>query len=321
MAGQIKINSKLNGTLGISNSTTTNIQVSNSTIAREAEENSKAVPQENATGVIGFSTLPYVQNPYPLEVGQDPSSKYSSKNSSAKYEGKYPENFLNFKLESISDILSLDINEYSTSFNFIVEFVDNDLREYWSSPDLVAQLRAELKAGNPYTTRKTIPVINFDFKFIKDYATKDQFKIPEDYAEVNITKTITTKEDVLKHINWMVSSVTSLRPAKEMGDWELELTEELGMDHSKELDALQSYLLSEESNISDNISDNSSDDSAGGILPIDGGFLGGEETIDETNLYPPFGVPGIRNRERRSLEGIRYIWLANARIWKNLTTD
>ena len=76
----MKISSKINGTLGISNSSTTNIESSNSTIAREQEENSKAVPQENATGVIGFSSLPYVQNPYPLEVGQDPSSKYSAKN-------------------------------------------------------------------------------------------------------------------------------------------------------------------------------------------------------------------------------------------------
>ena len=79
-------------------------------------------------------------------------------------------------------------------------------------------------------------------------------------------------------------------------------------------------ILSEESNISDNISD-SSNDSAGGILPIDGGFLDSPEEIDETNLYPPFGVPGVRNRERRSLEGNRYIWLGSARIWKNLTTD
>ena len=307
MAGQIKISSETDGTLGISDSN----------IPREEDIILNTI-QDNPTGVIGISSLPYIQNPYPAEVGQNPSSNYSSKNSAVKYEGKYPKNFLNFKLQSISDILSLDINEYPTSFNFIVEFVDNDSREYWSSPDLLAQLRAELIAGNPYTTRKTIPVIKFDFKFIKDYATKDQFKIPEDYAEVNITKTITTKEDVLKHINWMVSSDTSLRRANEMGSWELELTEELGMDHSKQLDALQSYLLSEESNISDNISDSSNQgDSVGGNIADDDDSDGVQSSI----LFPPFGVPGIRANERRTYEGQRYIWLSNASKWTKITTD
>jgi len=116
----------------------------------------------------------------------------------------------------------------------------------------------------------------------------------------------------------MVSSDTSLRRANEMGSWELELTEELGMDHSKQLDALQSYLLSEESNISDNISDSSNQgDSVGGNIADDDD----SDVVQSSILFPPFGVPGIRANERRTYEGQRHIWLSNASKWTKITTD
>ena len=102
------------------------------------------------TSVVGVSSLPYVQQPYPFEVGIDPSSKYTVSNDTIKFTGKYDENFINFKTYSVDDILSLDIAEYPTSFNFIVEFIDESTREFWSSPDLVAST----KSRNP--SRKSI---------------------------------------------------------------------------------------------------------------------------------------------------------------------
>jgi len=257
------------------------------------------------TSVVGVSSLPDVKQPYPFEVGIDPSSKYTVSNDTIKFTGKYDENFINFKTYSVDDILSLDIAEYPTSFNFIVEFIDESTREFWSSPDLVAQLRAETQAGNPYTNRKTVPVIQFDFKFIKNYGTAEQFKIPEDYAEVEVLSTITSKEDVLKHINWLVSSDTSLRPASEMGSWELQLTETLGMDHSRELDALNSKLINEESNISENIRPDDYDDS--------------DSSTDSFIEFSPFGVPGQRAHERRRYNGTLYSWSEGNNTWFIIT--
>jgi len=258
-----------------------------------------------ATEVVGMSSLPYVQQPYPFEVGIDPSSKYIVSNDAIKFTGKYDENFIKFKTYSIDDILSLDIAEYPTSFNFIVEFIDDATREFWSSPDLVAQLKAEKQAGNPYTNRRTVPIIQFDFKFIKNYGIGEQFKIPEDYAEVEVLSTITSKEDVLKHINWLVSSDTSLRPASEMGSWELQLTETLGMDHSKELDALNSKLINEESNISENIRPDDYDDS--------------DTATNSFIEFSPFGVPGQRAHERRRYEGTLYRWSKINNTWFIIT--
>jgi hypothetical protein len=283
-----------------------------STIARPEVEMGSIESDEifvSSNDVIGISSLPYVQNPYPYNVGTDPSSKYSSKDNEIKFTGKFSENFLKFDVKPIDDILALDINEYPTSFNFIIEFLDNGNREYWSSPDLVAQLRAEIKAGNPYTNRNTIPVVKFDFGFIKGYSSSEQFKISEDYAEVNITKTITTKEDVLKHINWLVSSDSSLRPANQMGSWEIELTEQLGMDHSKQLSQLQSMLINEEPNIS-----TGTGDSTGEIINDNA------TTNTAFQLYAPFGEPGRRNKERRKDGGTTYRWKKNPGIWIRIET-
>ena len=281
--------------------------------------------------VLGASTLPYVQNPYPVEIGTDPSPNYSLKDSTITYSGKFPQNFLTFKLESIDDIKALDINEYPTSFGFIVEFIDNDVREYWSSPVLLGQIQAEINSANPYKTRKKYPILQFDFKFIKGYSTQEQFKIPEDYAEVNVTKTLTTKEDVLKHLDWLISSDETLRRAGDMGAWEINLTENLGMQHSKALDSLNSRILNEESNISDNLGGDDSDagndgDNAGSSSSLGGSNSGGSTNDDnqlpDSNsslLYPPFGEKGRRKNEIRTKGGTRYRWSKLRQVWIQLT--
>lgn len=274
--------------------------------------------------VLGLSSLPYIQNPYPTEVGTDPSPNYTVKDETIRFTGKYSENFLEFKTKNIDDILSLNINEYPTSFNFIVEFVNGNERDYYASPILLGELKAELNAGNPYKNRSTVPVIKFDFSFIENYSKEAQFKIPEDYAEVTVTKTLTTKEDILRHIDWMVSSDETLRRASDIGAWKIELTKELGMDHSKELDNLNKRILNEESNISDNL--NQSGENLDG--DSDGTSLGNENNVgdfdDNDNqkpdnssglLYPPFGVPGRRTGERRKNGGTTYRWSKVRNTW------
>ena len=276
--------------------------------------------------ILGDSTLPFVQNPYPVEIGTDPSPNYSKDGDSIKYTGKYKQNFITFSTQKFDDIKSLDINEYPTSFNFIVEFIDGDNREYWSSPVLLGQLQAEMNSNNPYKTRTEVPVLQFDFKFIKGYGSQEQFKIPEDYAEVEVTKTITTKQDVLKHLDWLISSDETLRRAREIGDWTVNITEDLGMSFSRPLDELNSKILNEESNISDNIDQTETDgDSSGevsaGNTQSGGGSDDNDNEIPNGNnalLYPPFGVKGRRKNEIRTKGGTRYRWSRVRNVWIQL---
>ena len=78
-----------------------------------------------------------------------------------------------------------------------------------------------------------------------------------------------------------------------MGSWELQLTETLGMDHSRELDALNSKLINEEPNISENIRPDDYDDS--------------DSSTDSFIEFSPFGVPGQRAHERRRATMVHYI--------------
>ena len=89
--------------------------------------------------VLGISNLPYIQNPYPAEIGTDPSPNYVINDETITFTGKYSENFLQFKTKNIDDILTLNINEYPTSFNFIVEFVNGSERDYYASPILLGE--------------------------------------------------------------------------------------------------------------------------------------------------------------------------------------
>lgn len=87
--------------------------------------------------------------------------------------------------------------------------------------------------------------------FIKQYANLNKFRIPEKYAEVNITDTIDTQSDVETHINWLISENQVLRQASSMGSWtspsikslppgeKLNLESDLGFDYSEQLRNLE----------------------------------------------------------------------------------
>jgi len=87
--------------------------------------------------------------------------------------------------------------------------------------------------------------------FIKQYANLNKFRIPERYAEVNITDTIDTQSDVETHINWLISEDQVLRQASSMGSWtspsikslppgeKLNLESDLGFNYAEQLRNLE----------------------------------------------------------------------------------
>ena len=189
-------------------------------------------PIQATASIKANSSLPYVQNPYPADIGLDPSAYYTADGKDIKFTGKYPDNFLTFTEVPVGDITAVS----GIDINFIVKFSDGT---FYTSPQFKGILEAEQRSRNPYKNRNTVPTINIDSDFLTSYAGKNKFKTPEDYAEVSVTKTISSKQDILTHINWLVGPGETLREAKEIGSWSVQKTAQLGMDHQPALDALE----------------------------------------------------------------------------------
>ncbi len=179
-----------------------------------------------------------LQNTYP-STPEDISKKYSEENSQIKYSGKFPDNFINFEIISVTDINPGNINiSEGTSFRFIVRFDgnDDDGGEYWTSPSFLDDLRDSLEKDQPYFNRETVSLLVVDYQHLKNYWLNPKFVGEvgikgELYAEVRITETIDTKQEMLKHIDWMVTPEQpddTLRIVETFGSWELYTSPQLG---------------------------------------------------------------------------------------------
>ena len=267
-------------------------------IVNPIENKFEITTNEGSVSVDIPSSLPYIRNPYPDEVGFNPSKHYSSDGTNIKFQGKYPENFLTFENIDVTDLQS--IKTANVSFNFIVQLIDGTTTELWTSPIFLNELKSEHQSNNPYRTKNTVTVAKVDMSFIRGYGTQTKFDIPEQYAEVKITNTVDTKQDVLAHINWLVSSEESLRQVASLGGWNLETTERLGFDHDAELlslDGAETDQSSQEANTSSEIAESTE--------PITTTTETESETTNSpvNNLFPPFGVAGVFSNETRTYQG------------------
>jgi hypothetical protein len=255
-------------------------------------------PPRVTSNISSESSLPYVRNPYPEIIGDDPSPNYIRAGGKIVLQGQFEENSVSF-----SDVNTSGISTCSgTSFNFLVQFEDGSLH---TSPLFLSELRSEASSANPYRHKNTVAVVKVDSNFLTSYGKKDIFDIPEQYAEVTVNDTIDNRKKILYHIDWLTSSGDELRTADSIGSWSVQTTEALGFDHADALDALN------------------------GVEPIkDGGNVAqsvstGEDPIVSTDVketdatptpvedvYPPFGYKGTRKGEVKkwSGDGNDYIW-------------
>ena len=188
-----------------------------------------------------YRDLSELQNTYP-KTPETISQNYKSENGEVIYNGIFPENFLTFKIISIDDINFGKINiAQDTTFRFIVNFIndeDDEVGQYWTSQPFLDDLRKGIQDSQPYFNRETVTLASVDFDLLHKYWMKPEFAglvkdgeyifFGEKYAEVSITETIDTKEEMLKHINWLVSDDTELREVKTFGSWVVETTTQLG---------------------------------------------------------------------------------------------
>jgi len=187
--------------------------------------------------------------PPPRERTIDES--YETENpTTVKVTGKYDKNFLFVDTVPLDDIniTTLEVLEpanarYDLTFRFIVKFVEADGSvENWTSQAFYDDLVEARNEDNPYFTLNYVTIVSVNFSLLSAWWLKREFTIKQKYAEVEITDTINTKEDMLVHINWMVSSAENLRPVRRgdepFGDWEVKTTESFGFEWADEVKAI-----------------------------------------------------------------------------------
>jgi hypothetical protein len=169
------------------------------------------------------------------------SESYTSKEGKTQLTGLYPQNFIHFDVIDISDLIVPDIQiTGNVSFRFIVRFINGDTVEDWTSPEFLSDLRTAKLENNPYFTKDRITIAEINFQNLGQYWERNEFKIPELYANVTINDTITSKEDILAHIDWMVDTKNrELRPVRDFGRWTVSLTDSLGFEYSDAIENIQ----------------------------------------------------------------------------------
>tara|TARA_Y100000385_G_C12891822_1_gene550297 strand:- start:19 stop:750 length:732 start_codon:yes stop_codon:yes gene_type:complete len=183
-----------------------------------------------------LKSLNQIPNQYPETRDITESYILNSESGGISYYGKFRENKVDFEKIAFEDVRIVD----ETNFQFIVKFKDGTLFTSPSFHKKIEDIRKD--STNPYITTNSLPIILFDDSLLQNYATKEEFKVGEDYAEVVVNDTLNTKEDYLKHIDYLTtpdSGNSPIKQASEMGRWTVEMTDDLGITHQPELDALE----------------------------------------------------------------------------------
>ena len=156
---------------------------------------------------MNYIHLKDLRNSYPVTGSADVSSYYEDK-------GEYIRRYGIDKNNSYIDIFTYPIDKLKTldpitypyvDFSYIIQFYDEDLGfvEEWTSAPFKKLLETAQKEKNPYFNKFTVAVIPINYGELKDYHRHNKFTIGEKYAEVNVTKTISTIEDMVLHIQWL----------------------------------------------------------------------------------------------------------------------
>lgn len=233
-----------------------------------------------------YRKLPELRNLYPSDE-ENISKSFTSDDSTITYTGIYPENFITFDIVNLNGINGSDINVSDilpSTFKFIVQFIDGESVEQWTSQKLKDELLAAIAEPNPYFNKLTVTTAVVDLTKLKKYWRSKKFDIPERYAEVRITDTLTIVPDFLEHLKWVVDKNVApddLREVETFGAWSLYTGKNgLGFKFSQDIDDL------------------------------DNGKIEGDDIIEKNAEYQyrPFNEVGTEIGEVRVHDGNTYVW-------------
>jgi len=167
-------------------------------------------------------------NNYPAnETGIQKSNFVSTRLDNIVLRGIYEENESTYPLLDPVKANLVPIPE--TNFRFIVNLGSPTA---YTSQGMYDDLIKAYNERNPWFSIRTVPNINLDTFFLKEYNRINNFKITEAYAETEIRTTLDTEEDILTYVDWLVSKDVGdieLKPIDELGIWEYVPDEDLGI--------------------------------------------------------------------------------------------
>jgi len=125
--------------------------------------------------------------------------------------GEYEQNKIQLKPDSFSDIL-----EIPGSFKTLIS-LDGQL---YGSSQYLKELRS---SNNPYINKSNVAILKVSKN---DLSNAQDFRVRENYAEVSINSTLSTNEDFINHIGWLLDqSQQELRePGVDYGSYTLNTT-------------------------------------------------------------------------------------------------
>jgi hypothetical protein len=156
---------------------------------------------------MDYKRLQNLRNSYPAVSNTDVSAYYEDKGEYIRRYGVDKNNaYIDLFTYQIDKLRTLDPIKYPyVDFAFILQFVDeeNGFIEEWTSAPFKKLLEEAKKEKNPYFNKHTVAVIPLDYGDLRNHHRKNKLVIGEKYAEVEITKTISTIEDMILHIQWL----------------------------------------------------------------------------------------------------------------------
>lgn len=160
---------------------------------------------------MDYIQLQNLRNTYPAQTTNDLNNVKSFYSKEEGYVRKYGKDrlnsYLDFKTYPLNKLNVLDPTLYPyVDFKFIVKFYDEEagFTEEWTSAPFKKLLLKAQEDGNPYFNKFTVPIIPMDYGELKNHHRINKLSIGELYSETKVIKTISTIEEMLLHIQWLV---------------------------------------------------------------------------------------------------------------------
>ena len=184
------------------------------------------LPQRDSDGNLTNIIEP--GNNYPANVTGIPKSNFvSDRLDNIVLRGVYEENETTYPL--LDPIKANIVPIPETNFRFIINL---GAPTAYTSQGMYDDLIKAYNERNPWFSIRTVPNINLDLFFLKEYNKKNKFKVTEVYSETEILTTLDNDNFILQYINWLVSKDVNdieLKPIDELGSWEYVPDGDLGI--------------------------------------------------------------------------------------------
>lgn len=212
------------------------------------------------------------------------------------------------------------------TFQFIVDIGDG---RYYTTQSFKNKLVAAEKAGNKYLSVKTAPIIELDGNSLLSYGLRNKFKIGEQYSEVVVTDTISGVDDILIHIDWLVTQGKEFRNTEKgkpisiagkqidgIGKWEINHDSEgsFGFEYEEALNRTKEDKVFAEQ-LGGSFTNDSNITRPNDVTAINTitGIINPNST---TPLFPPFQEAGEPGERKTGPDGYPYFWNPPQNKWR-----